>query len=69
MCKQVECQKFGDYITELHHKSQETELENFTYNLIQHVLICGIEDSKLREHLLMQPNLTFDKAIQAGQKY
>ena len=66
-CKQAENQKFDDYVTELRHKAKESELSDITDCLIQHVLICGITDSRLWEHLLMQPDLTLAKTIQAGQ--
>ena len=43
-CKQAENQKFGDYVTELRHKAQESELGQLTENFIQHVLICELKD-------------------------
>ena len=66
-CKQSENQKFDNYVTELRHKAKENELGDITDSLIQHVLIWGIKDSRLKEKLLMQPDLTFAKTIQAGQ--
>lgn len=65
-CKQAENKIINDYVTELRHKAKESELGNITDSLI-HVLICGIKDSRLRENLFMQPDLTLAKTIQAGQ--
>ena len=65
--KQAENQNFGNFVTELCHKAQESKLGQLTERLIQHVLICGIKDTKLRERLLMHPNLDLEITIQAGQ--
>ena len=65
--KQAENQKFNDYMTQFCHKAQESKQEQLTENLIQNVLICRIKDSKLRERLLMQPELYLLRTIQVGQ--
>ena len=54
-------------MTGLRHKAQESELWQLTESLIQHVLKCGIKDSKFRERLLMQPGLNLQRTIQARQ--
>lgn len=66
-CKQAESKTSDDYMTELRYNAQESELGDITDSLIQYVLICVIKDSRLRERRLMKPELTIDKAIQAGQ--
>ena len=65
--KQAENQKFGYYVTELCLKAHESELGQLTESLIQHILTCGIKDSKLRERLPMQLDLNLLRMIQAGQ--
>ena len=57
-CEQVKNQRFDNYVTELRHKAKDSELGDITDTLMQHVLICNIKDSRVKEHLLMQPDFT-----------
>ena len=66
-CKQVESQRFDDYVTELRQRASDCEFGAIADSLIKDILICGISDLRLHEGLLREPDLTLENAIQAGQ--
>ena len=65
-CKQKECQRFDEYVTELRQEANKCELGQLTDRLIKDILICGIKDYRLRERMLREQALDLVKAIQAG---
>ena len=44
----------------------ECEFEALHESLIRDIIICGINDNRLRERLLREPELTLQKTIQIG---
>ena len=65
-CKQREGQSFDEFVTELKKRSADCEFEQLRDSLIRDIIICGINDNRLRERLLREPDLTLQKAIQLG---
>ena len=51
-CKQMEEQRFDEYLTELKKRALDCEFGDLREDLIKDILICGINDDKLRERLL-----------------
>ena len=65
-CKQRDGQSFDEFVTELKKRSAECEFETLRDDLIRDIIICGINDNRLRERLLREPELTLQKTIQIG---
>ncbi|CAB3995097.1 Hypothetical predicted protein [Paramuricea clavata] len=65
-CKQRDGQSFDEFVTELKKRSAECEFEPLCESLIRDIIICGINDNRLRERLLREPELTLQKTIQIG---
>ena len=65
-CKQREGQSFDEFVTELKKRSADCEFEQLRDSLVRDIIICGINDNRLRERLLREPDLTLQKAIQLG---
>lgn len=65
-CRQKEGQSFGQFVTELKKLSQDCEFGQLANSLIRDVIIMGLSDNKLREKLLVQPDLTLENAIKHG---
>ena len=61
--KQQENQPVDDFINELRTKAQECEFLELTESLIRDRIVCGINNLKLQERLLREPDLTLDRAI------
>ncbi len=53
-------------VTELKKRSADCEFEQLRDSLVRDITICGINDNRLRERLLREPDLTLQKAIQLG---
>ena len=58
-------QRFDDYVTDLRHRAKDCEFGTLKEGLIKDILIVGLNDLRLREHLLRDLNLA--KAIQSSQ--
>jgi hypothetical protein len=65
-CKQRDGQSFDEFVTELKKRSAECEFEALRESLIRDIIICGINDNRLRERLLREPELSLQKTIQIG---
>ena len=65
--KQSEGQQFLEFVTELKPLSDKCEFATLLDSLIKDMVICGINDNKLRERMLRETDLTMDKAIKLGQ--
>ena len=61
--KQQENQPVDDFINELRTKAQECEFLELTESLIRDRIVCCINNLKLQERLLREPDLTLDRAI------
>ena len=61
--KQQESQPVNDFVNELRTKAQECEFLELTESLIRGRIVCGINNVKLQERLLREPDLTLDRAI------
>ena len=61
--KQQENQPVDDFVNELRTKAQECEFLELTESLIRDRIVCGINNLKLQERLLREPDLTLDRAI------
>ena len=51
------------YVEELHQLSNHCDCGPFLQQMLQDRLVCGIEDPKIQQRLLAEPDLTFDKAF------
>jgi hypothetical protein len=65
-CKQRDGQSFDVFVTELKKRSAECEFETLRKGLIRDIIICGINNNRLRERLLREPEITLQKTIQIG---
>ena len=63
---QREGQSFHHFVTELMKLSFECELGTLSDSLIRDMIIVGITDNHLREHLLHEADLTLERFIQLG---
>ena len=61
--KQQENQPVDDFINELRTKAQKCEFLELTESLIRDRIVCGINNLKLQERLLREPDLTLDRPI------
>ena len=61
--KQQENQPVDDFVNELRTKAQECEFLELTESLIRDRIVCGINNLKLQERLLREPDLTLDRTI------
>ena len=57
-------QSFHDYMTELRKLSRDCELEGLRELLLRDILIIGLNDKKLQEHLLRESNLDLNKTVE-----
>ena len=65
--RQVDGQRFHDFVTDLRKLSEGCELGDLRDSLLRGIIICGLYDNKLRERMLREPDLDLQKAIQLGQ--
>jgi hypothetical protein len=65
-CKQKDGLSFDEFVTELKKRSAECEFETLRESLIRDIIICGINNNRLRERRLREPELTLQKTIQIG---
>ena len=65
-CKQRGGQSFDEFVTELKKRSADCEFDTLRDSLIRDIIICGINDNRLRERLLSEPELTLQIAVQLG---
>ena len=65
-CKQSDGQSFDEFVTELKKRSVGCEFETLRDSWIRDIIICRINDNRLRERLLREPELTLKKAVQLG---
>ena len=65
--RQVDGQRFHDFVTDLRKLSEGCELGDLRDSLLRDIIICGLYDNKLRERMLREPDLDLQKAIQLGQ--
>ena len=63
-CKQRDGQSFDEFVTELKKRSAEWEIEALRKHLIRDIIICGINDNRLRERLHREQELTLQKTRQ-----
>ena len=61
--KQQENQPVDDFVNELRTKAQEREFLDLTETLIRDRIVCGMNNLKLQERLLREPDLTLDRPI------
>ena len=64
---QSEGQQFDHFVTSLKKRTAGCEFGDFLDSLIKDRLVCGTNDSKLRERYLRESELTLEKAVQLGQ--
>ena len=62
-----EGQRFLAFVTELRQLSEECEFGELKDSLIRDLIICGVNDSRLRERMLQEPELDLQRAIKLGQ--
>lgn len=62
--KQQSGQTLEQYITELKNRALKCKLEGLQDSLIKTMITCGVNNSKMREELLQQDDLTLEKAIE-----
>ena len=62
-CRQREGESFDDFVTNLKKLSQDCEFGTLCDSLIRDVIIIGILDNRLREHLLREHDLTLENTI------
>ena len=51
------------YIAELRHLSEHCEFGSTINEMLRDRLVCGVEEPKLQQRLLAEPDLSFDKAF------
>lgn len=59
-------QLFNEFVTKWEKRNAECEFETLRDDLIRDVIICGINDNRLRERLLREAKLTLQKSIPIG---
>ena len=52
------------YVAELWHLSEHCEFGTTLNQMLHDRLVCGVEESKIQRRLLVEPDLTFDKAFE-----
>ena len=60
-------QSFNDFVTQLKLLSENCEFDALRDSLIKDMIICGINDNKLRERMLREDDLKLPSAIKLGQ--
>ena len=66
-CKQRDGQSFDEFVSKLKNVVLTVSLRHFDRDsLIRDIIICGINDNRLRERLLREPELMLQKAVQLG---
>lgn len=65
--RQFEGQRYFNFVTELRQLSEECEFGELKDSLIRDLIICGLNDSRLKERMLREPDLDLKKAIKLGQ--
>ena len=65
--RQSEGQTFSHFVTELRKLSNKCEFDALKDSLIRDLIICGVNDTRLCEHMLREPDLDLAKAIKLGQ--
>ena len=65
--QQSEGQRFLAFVTELRQLSEECEFGELKDSLIHDLIICGVNNSRLRERMLREPELDLQRAIKLGQ--
>ena len=51
------------YIAELRHLSEHCEFDSTLNEMLRDRLVCGVEEPKLQQRLLVEPDLSVDKAF------
>ena len=64
---QSEGQQFDHFVTSLKKRAADCEFVDLRDSLNKDRLVCGTNDSKLRERYLRESELTLEKAVQLGQ--
>ena len=54
----------GTYVTELRHLSEHCEFGSTLNEKLHDRLVCGVEEPKIQQRLLAEPDLSFDKAFE-----
>ena len=62
-----EGQRFFNFVTESRQLSEECEVGELKESAIWYLIICGLNDSRLRERMLLKSGLTSQNAIALGQ--
>ena len=52
------------YITKLRHLSEYCEFGSTLNEMLSDKLVCGVEEPKIQQRLLAEPDLSFDKAFE-----
>ena len=52
------------YITELQHLSEHCEFGSALNEMLCDRLVCGVEEPKIQQRLLAEPDLSYDKAFE-----
>ena len=65
--RQKEDESFDDFLTQLKKLSADCKFSELKDSLIRDVIIIGMSDNRLCEHLLRKPSLSLDSAIKYGQ--
>ena len=64
--RQSEGQCFDNFVTELKKLSKECEFSHLQNSLIRDMIVIGITENHLRQHLLRKPDLTLESALKLG---
>ena len=65
--KQATGQPFHEFVTELKNLSEDCEFGTIKESLVKDMIICGVNDSRLRERFLREDNIDLTKVIKIGQ--
>ena len=52
------------YIAELRHLSEHCEFGSTLNEMLRDRLVCGVEEPKVQQRLLAEPDLSYDKAFE-----
>jgi len=61
--KQKDGQLFSDFVTSIKKQAMDCEFNELKDSLVRDVIVLGVKDSRLRERMLRESNLSLEKAI------
>ena len=59
--------RFNEFVTELKKLSDDCEFGTIKGSLVKDIIICGVNDSNLRERLLREDDVDLAKVVKVGQ--